>query len=157
MAVTLRRQPLLITFWHWSGVSPYTSSCEFAGTCVFDKQSPGIFYCGPDLHRGSPYCELTDVVLPSSFTRNHPFALGYSPCLPVSVYGTETILLILEAFLGRLLILVALAEAKTSYSSLVLSSGFSSKTTSRHKCKSNNAQKLQIFVPPSKKIVGTEY
>ena len=31
-----------LTFWHWSGVTPYTSSCEFAGSCVFDKQLPGI-------------------------------------------------------------------------------------------------------------------
>ena len=29
-----------LTFWHWSGVTPYTSSYEFAGSCVFDKQSP---------------------------------------------------------------------------------------------------------------------
>jgi hypothetical protein len=31
-----------LTFWHWSGVTPYTSSCEFAGSCVFDKQLPEI-------------------------------------------------------------------------------------------------------------------
>ena len=39
------RKPQPLTFWHWSGVSPYTSSCELAGTCVFGKQSPGIFNC----------------------------------------------------------------------------------------------------------------
>ncbi len=33
-------QPYL-TFRHWSGVTPYTSSYEFAGSCVFVKQSPG--------------------------------------------------------------------------------------------------------------------
>ena len=33
--------PPHLTFWHWSGVTPYTSSCEFAGSCVFGKQSPG--------------------------------------------------------------------------------------------------------------------
>jgi hypothetical protein len=33
--------PSYLTFWHWSGVTPYTSSYEFAGSCVFDKQSPG--------------------------------------------------------------------------------------------------------------------
>ena len=27
-----------MTFRHWSGVTPYTSSCEFAGSCVFGKQ-----------------------------------------------------------------------------------------------------------------------
>ena len=30
-----------LTFWHWSSVTPYTSSYEFAGSCVFDKQLPG--------------------------------------------------------------------------------------------------------------------
>ena len=37
---------LLLTFQHWAGVSPYTSSFEFAETCVFGKQSPGRLYCG---------------------------------------------------------------------------------------------------------------
>jgi len=27
-----------LTFRHWSGVTPYTSSYEFAGSCVFGKQ-----------------------------------------------------------------------------------------------------------------------
>ena len=38
--------PLPLTFRHWAGVSPYTSSFEFAETCVFVKQSPGPFLCG---------------------------------------------------------------------------------------------------------------
>jgi hypothetical protein len=38
-----------LTFWHWSGVTPYTSSCEFAGSCVFDKQLPGILSLRPML------------------------------------------------------------------------------------------------------------
>ena len=37
---------LLLTFRHRAGVSPYTSSFDFAETCVFDKQSPGPFHCG---------------------------------------------------------------------------------------------------------------
>jgi hypothetical protein len=40
--------PLLLTFRHWAGVSPYTSACAFAETCVFAKQSPGPFHCGFD-------------------------------------------------------------------------------------------------------------
>src|SRR5213078_2807884 len=31
--------PLLLTFRHWAGVSPYTSTFVFAETCVFGKQS----------------------------------------------------------------------------------------------------------------------
>ena len=38
-----------LTFWHWSGVTPYTSSCEFAGSCVFDKQLPEILSLRPIL------------------------------------------------------------------------------------------------------------
>ena len=37
---------LLLTFRHWAGVSPYTSSFDFAETCVFAKQSPGPILCG---------------------------------------------------------------------------------------------------------------
>ena len=36
-----------MTFWHWSGVTPYTSSCEFAGSCVFGKQLPEILSLRP--------------------------------------------------------------------------------------------------------------
>ncbi len=39
------RTPLLVTFRHWAGVSPYTSACAFAETCVFGKQSLEPIYC----------------------------------------------------------------------------------------------------------------
>ena len=50
-----RLSPRTLTFRHWPGVSPYTSSCELAGTCVFGKQSPDLFCCGrwPCGHRQS--------------------------------------------------------------------------------------------------------
>ena len=40
---------LLLTFQHRAGVRPYTSSCDFAEPCVFDKQSlpPGL--CHPQI------------------------------------------------------------------------------------------------------------
>gem|GEM_PF-596922 len=41
------RQPLLLTFRHWAGVSPYTSGYPFAETCVFGKQSVEPFHCDP--------------------------------------------------------------------------------------------------------------
>ena len=40
-----RREPLLLTFRHRAGVSPYTSSCDLAETCVFSKQSSGPGLC----------------------------------------------------------------------------------------------------------------
>jgi hypothetical protein len=39
--------PLPLTFRHWAGVSPYTSACAFAQTCVFGKQSVEPFHCDP--------------------------------------------------------------------------------------------------------------
>ena len=39
--------PLTLTFGYWPGVSPYTSAYAFAGTCVFGKQSQGVFSCSP--------------------------------------------------------------------------------------------------------------
>src|SRR6478736_3801481 len=57
--------PLLLTFRHWAGVSPYTSAFAFAETCVFAKQSPGPFHCGLDQPiasyqlRGAPSPEVT--------------------------------------------------------------------------------------------------
>src|SRR5690348_17070822 len=41
-----KREPLSLTFRHRAGVSPYTSTFVFAETCVFGKQSPGLFCCG---------------------------------------------------------------------------------------------------------------
>ena len=38
--------PLLLTFQHRAGVSPYTSSFDLAETCVFAKQLPGPIHCG---------------------------------------------------------------------------------------------------------------
>ena len=49
--------PSYLTFWHWSGVTPYTSSYEFAGSYVFGKQSPGSLSLRPQYLavQGGPY------------------------------------------------------------------------------------------------------
>ena len=44
-----RLSPLPLTFRHWAGISPYTSTRVLAGTCVFVKQSPGPFLCDPHI------------------------------------------------------------------------------------------------------------
>ena len=41
------REQISLTFRHRAGVSPYTSTFVLAQTCVFDKQSRGLFSCGP--------------------------------------------------------------------------------------------------------------
>ena len=63
----------------------------------------GIFRCGPDLHQGRPYSEVTAAFLPSSLRTSHSFALVYSTKPPVSVYGTGSLQLSLEDFLGSAL------------------------------------------------------
>ena len=76
---------LLLTFRHWAGVSPYTSSFDLAETCVFDKQS-GLFSAA--LCSEHPFSRSYGVNLPSSLTTLLPLALESSSCLPVSVCGT---------------------------------------------------------------------
>ena len=41
------REALPLTFQHWAGVSPYTSTFVLAETCVFGKQLHGFLSCGP--------------------------------------------------------------------------------------------------------------
>ena len=41
-----------LTFRHWSGVTPYTSSYEFAGSCVFGKPLPGNLSLRPLIAQG---------------------------------------------------------------------------------------------------------
>src|SRR5713226_4776 len=81
------RSPLLLTFRHWAGVSPYTSACALAETCVFGKQSLEPFHCGPltpSLSRdrklpGHPFFRRYGVNLPSSLTEVRSFTLGGVP------------------------------------------------------------------------------
>src|ERR1700678_998831 len=56
----LLRSSASLTYRHRAGVRLYTSSCEFAESCVFSKQSPDPFHCGPNPRgRGTPYPEVT--------------------------------------------------------------------------------------------------
>ena len=45
------REALALTFRHWAGVSPYTSTFVLAETCVFGKQFRGLFCCSLLAHR----------------------------------------------------------------------------------------------------------
>src|SRR5690606_5439271 len=58
--------------------------------CVFDKQSPGPFHCGPP-YRGRPFSRSYRSILPSSLAMNLSSALEFSSQPPVSVYGTGCI------------------------------------------------------------------
>ena len=63
-----RLAALPLTFRHWAGLSPYTSTLNaLARTGVFGKQSPGPGHCGPlalpgqarSRYRGAPSPEVT--------------------------------------------------------------------------------------------------
>ena len=89
-----------LTFQHRAGVSHYTSSFDFAMTCVFAKQSPGPFLCDSSQlkvytfhQKEQPFSRSYGFILPSSLTRVFSRALGFSPHLPVSVCGTGTLYL----------------------------------------------------------------
>ena len=56
-----------LTFQHWAGVSSYTSSFDFAETCVFVKQLLGPFLCGQYFY-WLPFSLSYGVNLPSSLT-----------------------------------------------------------------------------------------
>ena len=49
-----------LTFRHWAGVSPYTSTFVLAETCVFGKQSLGLINCGPATLSTSAVKHLND-------------------------------------------------------------------------------------------------
>ena len=58
--------PFPLTFRHWAGVSLYTSSCHFAQTYVFGKQSAGPFHCGLfKLKRASRYHFTKAILIPN--------------------------------------------------------------------------------------------
>ena len=41
--------PFPVIFWHWAGITPYTSSYDLAESCVFGKQSPELFRCAQQI------------------------------------------------------------------------------------------------------------
>src|SRR5690349_9649644 len=100
-------RPLPLTFQHRAGIRPYTSSFEFAESCVFSKQSQPPFLCDPpelspcgDHPSGHTFSRSYGVILPSSLASVFSRALGYSPRPPESVCGTVTCGAQCAAFLG---------------------------------------------------------
>lgn len=97
--------PLPLTFRHRASVAPYTSSYEFAESCVFGKQSPEPVHCGsPGLITpgSTPSPEVTGPTcrVPWRGFSRAPECSCTRP--PVSVCGTGSRRLCLEAFLGSL-------------------------------------------------------
>ena len=58
----------------------------------------GLFTAAPSFKTERLFSRSYETILPSSLAMNHSSALGYSPRLPVSVYGTGCIYLKLRGF-----------------------------------------------------------
>ncbi len=75
------REPLPLTFRHRASVAPYTSSYEFAESCVFGKQSPEPIHCdslGLLTLTEHPFSRSYGANLQSSLARVLPRALVLS-------------------------------------------------------------------------------
>lgn len=78
-----------LTFRHWAGFSLYTSSFEFAQTCVFVKQSISNLSLRLFLRRGGHIPKVRPADLPNSLNHFLSISLVYSTSTPVSVIGTN--------------------------------------------------------------------
>ena len=91
----------ILNYWHWAGVSPYTSSFDLAGTCVFDKQSLSGIHCAQQTLRplGGHLANLRPVVLQSSLRIVLSITFVYSTRPPVLVCSTDSYVSFTEFFL----------------------------------------------------------
>ena len=96
------REPLLVIFWHWAGITPYTSACALAGSCVFGKQSPELVRCA--LHGKIPQRESLSRSYGRYFAEflEHSYPVRLSVLTPIYECSITVRLRIskYEAFLG---------------------------------------------------------
>ena len=87
----VRASPLRFIDQHWAEVRLYTSSFNFAKSCVFKKQSPLLIYCD---HLGTPSPEVTELIcrVPSTLLHRHlsifnpPTRVGFNTFAPRSYF-----------------------------------------------------------------------
>ena len=150
--------PLPLTFQHWSGVSPYTSPCGFAETCVFDKQLLGKLLLRPTSTVGKTYCELTSSFFAeflNEFSPVHLRLLAQSTCVGLR-YGY--LYTNLRRFSWHPAPFSSSHRSKTSSFSIgLVPYGFACTTSSETKPQSNKGQKVQRCVSPSNIQIVEEY
>ncbi len=100
-----------LTFWHWSSVTPYTSSYEFAGSCVFGKQLPGRLSLRPILLWAGLIPKVRPLIcrVPWSTLTRSPYSTRADHLCRFAV--RSYVWLSLEVFLGRLFINISLDES----------------------------------------------
>ena len=148
-----------LTFRHWSGITPYTSSYEFAGSCVFGKQSAGKFSLRPNL--------LAQIGQALLLTYGRFFAeflgdlslvrlrlLALITCVGLR-YGSS--IDVLRSFSWKRAPLDSFRRISSSPLRLRLTCGFTYRSHSRHEPQSNKGPKVQRSVTPSLNKEVTEY
>src|ERR1051325_4461338 len=124
------RSAVLLTFQHRAGVSPYTSSYDFAWTCVFSKQSLLASLCGHTTLPEQVGSRHTAPLLPKLRGHFAEFLNHSSPERLSILYLTTCVGLgyvhlehSLEAFLGSIGPLTS-PQSATHHVSGYMSSGF---------------------------------
>ena len=94
-----------------------------------------------------PYPEVTAAVLPSSLTMFHSYALVHLHPPTCVGFGTGTIVLTLEAFLGPLSFPLPYRSRVAMTQGIVID-GFSYQSTPSPQCHSHRTQETLVSVPP---------
>ena len=68
--------------WHTPVFLLNSRLSRLSATLQSDRREAGYL-------EGHPFFRSYGIIMPSSLTTFHSFTLGYSPCPPVSVYGTD--------------------------------------------------------------------
>ena len=96
---TLRRESSeVLIYWHWAGVSPYTSSFDFAGTCGLVNQSLSVINCVPHCCGKDISLTYVQLLLPSSLRIVLSIAFVYSTHPPALVCSTVYLCFPYESF-----------------------------------------------------------
>jgi hypothetical protein len=137
-----------LTFWHWSGVTPYTSSCEFAGSCVFGKQSPGILSLRPILRWAGLIPKVRPIFcrVPWSTLTRSPWSTRPAHLCRFAV--RSYIWLSIEVFLGSLFAAVPRGCPRSASCLRKRAADLPAEQFFKHERQSNKTPLLVCSVPP---------
>jgi hypothetical protein len=88
-----------LTFWHWTGITLYTSICMLAESCVCDKQSPPRHSLRPTLLQAGLISKVRPLICQVPYPLVNPIALVFSTTLQVFDLGTSYLYISLVGFL----------------------------------------------------------
>ena len=138
-----------MTFWHRSSVTPYTSRCRFAGSCVFGKQSPGILSLRPILRWAGLIPKVRPLFcrVPWSTLTRSPWSTRPAHLCRFAVRSYAH--LSLEVFLGSLVAVVPVGCPTSTPLLCERLADLPARQRYSHGRQSNKAPLLVCSVPPS--------